>query len=129
MPRFIHILIAQRELEIRCCFRILILIQIHGNRVFHPYQREQMEITLHRIVPCMELSYVGIRTVIERLAPMACTVEIAILRTVLYPVMMPHLADIYLTTFRPYNAILFCQFFRLFIYRVVIAEVLRKVIA
>ena len=121
MSRLVDFLATQRQLEIRFYLRIEVLIQVHRNRVFAPLQREQMKITLHRIVRRIELAVIRIRAVIERLAPMACAVEIAILNTVLNAVMMSHLADVYLAALGPHHASFFGQFFQPFIHIVVVA--------
>ena len=101
MSRFIHLFAAQGELEIGFYLRIEVFIQVHGDTILTPLEREQMEITLNRIVRRIELPVVRVCAVVERLAPMAGTVEIAVLRTGLDTVMMAHLADIDLAAFGP----------------------------
>ena len=106
MSRFIHFFAAQGELEIGFYLRIEVFIQVHGDTILTPLEREQMEIALHRIIGGLELPEIRIRAVIETLAPMARTIEEPILRAVLDTHMMPHLANIYLAAFRPNDSAL-----------------------
>ena len=79
-----------------------------------------MEIALHRIVGGIEPAYVGIGAVVERLAPVARSVEIAVLRAVLNTGMVPHLADVYLAALGPNHPALFRQLRHLGVYVVVV---------
>ena len=66
--------------------------------------------------------------IVERLAPVGCTVEIAVLQPLVYAVFMPHLHDVYLAALRPYYPALCCQSVRLTVHRVVVAEVGSEVV-
>ena len=129
VPGLIHLFAPQREFEVGLRVRVLVKIHIHGNAVLRPIHGEQVEVALQRIVPCVELTCVGIRTVVPSLTPVTRAVEVAILRTGYDAILVSHLTDIYLTAFRPYYSALLCQHGCLIINGIIVAQNSSQIVA
>ena len=105
------------------------MIEVHGKAVLRPHKCEKMEAILHRIGRLADTCLIGITTVVERLAPMGCAIEIAVLQTLADAVLMPHLHDVYLTATRPYDLTGLRQLGGTGIDRIVVAQIAGNVVA
>ena len=128
VPGLVDGLVAQREREVGRHVGVLVLVEVHSEGVGCPQEREEMEVALHAVGCFAHAGAVGVMPVVERLAPVGSTVEIAVLQPLVYAVFVPHFHDVYLAALGPYYPALCCQGVRLLVYGVVIAKVSSEVV-